>query len=264
MKLDFIPLSKLSISKANMRHGRKAPDVSDILPTIRKRGILQPLIVRPNCGPDAFEIVAGRRRFHAAQLVANENGEAEPVPCAILDAGDDADAIEASMIENLARLDPDEVTQWENFVRLVKEGRSVDDIAATFGLPELTVKRVLALGNLLPAVRDLYRAEKIDAATVRHLTLASKSQQKSWLALHDDPEKLCPDRPPVEGMVVRRAVDFDQSRAVRRHQLHRPDHRQSVRARQLFRRCRCVLDRAEPSDRAAAKPSILMPDGPMS
>jgi ParB family transcriptional regulator, chromosome partitioning protein len=196
MKLDFIPLGKLSISKANMRHGRKAPDVSDLLPTIRKRGILQPLIVRPNLcpepvegsGPDAFEIVAGRRRFHAAQIVANENGDADPVPCAILDAGDDADAIEASMIENLARLDPDEVTQWENFVRLVKEGRSIDDIAATFGLPTLTVKRVLALGNLLPAVRDLYRAEKIDAATVRHLTLATKSQQKSWLTLHDDPE----------------------------------------------------------------------------
>jgi ParB family transcriptional regulator, chromosome partitioning protein len=192
MKLDFIPLGKLTISKANMRHGRKAPDVSDILPTIRKRGILQPLIVRPNCGPDAFEIVAGRRRFHAAQIVANETGDADPVPCAILDAGDDADAIEASMIENLARLDPDEVTQWENFVRLVKEGRSVDDIAATFGLPDLTVKRVLALGNLLPAIRDLYRAEKIDAATVRHLTLATKSQQKAWLALHDDPESYVP------------------------------------------------------------------------
>ncbi|MFW9329271.1 chromosome partitioning protein ParB, partial [Glaesserella parasuis] len=87
------------------------------------------------------------------------------------------------MIENMARLDPDEVTQWENFTRLVREGRKVEDIAATFGLPDLTVKRVLALGNLLPAIRDLYRKERIDAATVRHLTMASKSQQKAWLAL---------------------------------------------------------------------------------
>src|SRR3546814_7329166 len=62
---------------------------------------------------------------------------------------DDADAIEASLIENMARLDPGEVTQWESFVRLVKEGRKVEDIAATFGLPDLAVKRVLALGNLL-------------------------------------------------------------------------------------------------------------------
>jgi len=48
MKLDFIPLDKLVVSKANMRYGRKAPDVSDILPTVRSRGIIQPVIVRPN------------------------------------------------------------------------------------------------------------------------------------------------------------------------------------------------------------------------
>src|SRR3546814_8610880 len=86
----------------------------------------------------------------------------------------------------MARLDPDEVTQWESFVRLVKEGRKVEDIAATFGLPDLAVKRVLALGNLLPRIRTMYAKEEIDRATVRHLTLASKRQQKSWLALADD------------------------------------------------------------------------------
>jgi ParB family chromosome partitioning protein len=200
MKLDFIDLGKLSISKANMRYAKKAPDVSDILPTVRKRGIIVPILVRPNlcpepvegCGPDAFEIVAGARRFTAAKIVADETGNAEPMPCAILEDGDDADAIEASMIENMARLDADEVTQWENFARLTKEGRSVEDISATFGLPELMVRRVLALGNLLPRIRDLYRKEKIDAATVRQLTLASKSQQKAWLALYDDPDAWCP------------------------------------------------------------------------
>lgn len=201
MKLDFIPLDKLVVSKANMRYCKKAPDVSDILPTVRSRGVIQPVIVRPNCAPDGYEIVAGSRRFHAAKIVAEERRAAgdmtpEPqdsmLPCAILDEGDDAAAIEASMIENMARLDPDEVTQWETFTRLVREGRKVEDISATFGLPDLTVKRVLALGNLLPAIRDLYRKEQIDAATVRHLTMASKSQQKAWLALADDENAYLP------------------------------------------------------------------------
>lgn len=199
MKLDFIPLAKLSVSKANMRYAKKAPDVSDILPTVRKRGVIQPVIVRANCAPDAFEIIAGSRRFHAALIVAAErratgedDGEAALLPCAILDEGDDADAVEASMIENMARLDPDEVTQWETFTRLVKEGRKLDDIAATFGLPELTIKRVLALGNLLPRIRQMYAKEEIDRTTVRHLTLASKSQQKAWLALADDPDTYVP------------------------------------------------------------------------
>ncbi|EZP79352.1 ParB-like protein [Novosphingobium resinovorum] len=243
MKLEFIPLDNLRVSKANMRHARKAPDVSDILPTIRARGVLQPLIVRPcRDGGEAspgFEIVAGARRFHAAQIVAGERrieaggalgaqsggdasgetgeeaaiaaaatavandpqssaeacdpvADAAQLPCAILDEGDDASAIEASLIENIARLDPDEVSRWECFTRLIREGRRPEDIAATFGLPDLAVRRVLALGNLLPRIRDLYRREQIDAATVRHLTLASKSQQKAWLALAEDPDAYAP------------------------------------------------------------------------
>jgi len=200
MTLVFIDQDKLSVSKTNMRYGKKAPDVSDILPTVRKRGVIQTLLVRPNpvpsgvegCQDGHFEIVAGSRRFHAARIVAQETGEAEPLPCRILSETDDAAAVEASMIENLARLDADEVTQWETFTRLVKEGRDVADIAATFGLPDLTIARVLALGNLLPRIRSLYAAEKIDRATVRHLTLASKSQQRAWLALFDDPDSHVP------------------------------------------------------------------------
>jgi ParB family transcriptional regulator, chromosome partitioning protein len=192
MKLDHIALDRLSISPANMRGGKKLPDITGILPSIRARGILMPLLVRPNSSDTTFEIVAGSRRFLAAQMVATENGFAEPLPCAIMEAGDDAAALEASLIENLARLAPDEVTQWESFTRLVKEGRSVDEISMTFGMPELTVKRILALGNLLPRIRQLYRAEEIDATSVRHLTMATKAQQKTWLALYDDPQASIP------------------------------------------------------------------------
>lgn len=192
MKLDFIPLDKLSVSTTNMRAGRKAPDIADILPSIRARGVLVPIIVRPVGNGDLFEIVAGRRRHAAAALIAEETGIAEPLPAAIIVPGDDAAALEASLLENIARLDPDEVTQWETFVRLVREGRKLEDIAATFGLPEQMVRRVLALGNLLPRIRDLYRREKIDAATVRHLTMASKQRQRDWLALFDDPDQRAP------------------------------------------------------------------------
>ena len=192
MKLDHIALDRLSISPANMRSGKKPPDISGILPSIRARGIIMPLLVRPNGSDTTFEIVAGSRRFLAAQTVATENGLAEPLPCAIMEAGDDAAALEASLIENLARLAPDEVTQWESFTRLVKEGRTPDEISMTFGMPELTVKRILALGNLLPRIRQLYRAEEIDATSVRHLTMATKAQQKTWLALYDDPQASIP------------------------------------------------------------------------
>ncbi len=216
MKLEFIALGNLAVSKSNMRYARKAPDVSDILPTVRARGVLQPILVRPTGQPGEdgqhYEIVAGCRRFHAALIVAAEReeiriGAGEPdapdepdgpesgaamLPCAVLEEADDASAVEASLIENIARLDPDEVSRWACFTRLVKEGRSIAEIGATFGLPDLAVRRALALGNLLPRIRDMYRRGEIDAVTIRHLTLASKSRQKAWLALVDDPDAYAP------------------------------------------------------------------------
>lgn len=190
MDLQHIDLSKLKISPANMRNGRKEPDVSDILPSVRARGILQPLLVRPD--GDDYEIVAGRRRYFAAKVVAAEQGSIDPLPCAVMAPGDDAAALEASLIENVARLAPDEMTQYETYVRLTREGKSVAEIASTFGLDEREVKQRLALGNLLPKIREAYRKGDIDSESIRHLTLATKAQQKGWLALFEDPEGFAP------------------------------------------------------------------------
>ncbi|MBQ0750376.1 MAG: ParB N-terminal domain-containing protein [Roseovarius sp.] len=200
MQIVYIPLDRLSVSKANMRVGRKPPDVSDILPSIIKRGVVSPLFVRPDPAPNSadewcaghFEIIAGKRRYYASLEAAKQGKDDISLPCITLGEGDDAEALEISMIENMLRQNPDPVTQWESYTRLVKQGRSVEDISATFALSELQVKRILALGNLLPRIREAYRAEEIDAATVRHLTLATKAQQKAWLALFRDADSHAP------------------------------------------------------------------------
>jgi len=192
MELRHIHIANLCVSTANMRARGARPDIANILPSVRARGVLVPLIVRPAGEEGRFEVVAGKRRYHAALVVAGENGEGEPLPCAVMAAGDDAAALEASLIENVARLDPDEVTRWESFTRLVREGRTPEDIALTFGLTELQVKRTLALGNLLPRIRGLYRKGDIDVATVRQLTLASRARQRVWLGLFDDPKAYTP------------------------------------------------------------------------
>lgn len=200
MQIDHIPLDRLSVSKANMRAGKKPPDVSDILPSILKRGVIMPLFVRPNpaasdvegCEADHFEIIAGKRRYYASLEAAKQGKDDITLPCIRRGEDDDAEALEISMIENMLRQNPDAVTQWESYTRLVKQGRSVEDISATFALTELQVKRILALGNLLPRIREACRAEEIDAATVRHLILATKAQQKAWLALFNDADSHAP------------------------------------------------------------------------
>lgn len=190
MDLMHIPLTELKIAKTNVRHGVKKVDYKDLVPSIKKRGILQPLLVRPN--GHGYEIVAGRRRFLAARELEKEGTAIDAVPCAVMAKGDDAEAVEASLIENVAHLPMDEMDQFEAFQRLLKEGRSVEDIAHVFGVTELTVKRRLAIANLNPKIRTLYRSEDIDAETLRALTLATKQQQKEWLALWDNEEQQAP------------------------------------------------------------------------
>ncbi|MEO7383361.1 MAG: ParB/RepB/Spo0J family partition protein, partial [Novosphingobium sp.] len=192
MEVQQIPLEQLTVAKANMRFGRKHPHIADILPSIIKRGVISPLFVRPNGQDGHFEIVAGRRRYFASLEAVKQGKDTLSLPCIVIGEADDAEALELSMIENLLRENPDQVTQWESYTRLVKEGRSVEDIAAMFALTQLQVKRILALGNLLPRIREAFRAEEIDAGTIRHLTLASKAQQKAWLALFEDADAYAP------------------------------------------------------------------------
>ncbi|HTN59953.1 MAG TPA: ParB/RepB/Spo0J family partition protein [Devosia sp.] len=190
MQLSHIPLEQLHVSPVNMRHGKRVPDISDILPSVRARGILQPLLVRPNA--DGYEIVAGRRRYFSAKTVKEEGGAIGDIPCAIMEQSDDAGALEASLIENTARLDPDAMAQYETFARLIKAGRSVASIAATFGLDPVTVRQRLALANLLPKIRDAYRNGEVDEESLQYLTMASKTQQKDWVRLFEDEDGNAP------------------------------------------------------------------------
>jgi len=144
--LKHIPLTELKVSKLNMRHGRKIPDVSDILPSIRQSGIRQTLLVRRE--GDQYGVIAGRRRFFALQTIAKESGEVPLVPCAIMAEDDAATAIEASVIENVGRLPATEMEQYPAFTRLNAKGRTVDEIANYFGVTALPVRRVKALASL--------------------------------------------------------------------------------------------------------------------
>ena len=82
--LKTIPLSELRISKLNMRHSRKKPDVSDILPSIRESGIRQTLLVRKE--GDHYGIVAGRRRYFALKEIEKETASTTGPPASSVSA----------------------------------------------------------------------------------------------------------------------------------------------------------------------------------
>ena len=186
-----IPLKDLHVSPLNMRAEKKVPSLkrmaliaANILPTIREKGIQTPLIVRPN--NEGFEIIAGRRRYYAARVIESETGSFPALRCDVREGLDDATALEISLTENIAREDADELTCYEAFSALIVKGRTVDEIARTYGKTEREVLQYLAIANLLPRIRDLFREEQLDAGDLQLLTMATKTQQREWLKLWND------------------------------------------------------------------------------
>ena len=188
--LHHIPLADLTLSKLNVRrHGPK--EIDSLAASIAALGLIHPLLVRR--AGDGFEIVAGQRRYLAMKkLNAEGTPETDTLPCIVMDATDDAQAIECSLAENVARLPMDEVDQYEAFAALKKNGLDDTEIAAHFAISEQVVKRRLAIANLHPDIRRLYRASDIDAKTLHLLTLATRDRQKAWIALFRDPDQTPP------------------------------------------------------------------------
>ena len=188
MKLQHIEIDNLNTTALNVRK-KGGKEIGDLVPSIRSLGVLQPLLVRPKTdGGDrsGYEIIAGQRCYHALKELARD-GEIDPAhkqaPCIIMDEQDNAKAIEASLVENIARLPMDEIDQYKAFAALIKAGNSVDDIASQFGCSERLVQQRLAIANLISPILNAYRKEEISAGTIRSLTLATKARQKQWWEL---------------------------------------------------------------------------------
>jgi len=189
MKLAHLEFEDLKPCDLNVRKkGHK--DVADLVPSIRALGILQPLLVRPNC--EGYEIIAGRRRYNALMALREGDGLVDPIPCIIMDANDDARAIEASLAENIARLPMDEVDQYKAFASLVDKGMTPEDIAAHFGVTERMVKQRLAIANIIEPILNAYRRDEIDASTLRNLTMATRKQQNTWWKLLKSEDEYAP------------------------------------------------------------------------
>ena len=129
-----IPLVDLSVSKLNVRrYGGK--DIATLARSIETRGLLYPLLVRaldsePAKGrtkaPAHYEVVAGKRRLAALKRLARD-----AAPCIVIDASENADAIEISLAENTERVAMCPLDEYQAFAALLKEGRSEDEIAHT-------------------------------------------------------------------------------------------------------------------------------------
>jgi len=152
--------------------GREA--LQELIESIRQHGIIQPLIVRQNGA--RFELIAGERRFRAAQEIGLTT-----VPV-IIRTANDLEVLELSLIENLQRADLNPIEEAQGYARLASEFRMrQEDIALKVGRSRAAVANALRLLDLHPQVQ-IWLAQNLISVGHAKVLLALKVDEEQLLA----------------------------------------------------------------------------------
>ncbi len=173
-----VSLTLLSESKTNPRRIFEDAALKELAESIRTQGVLSPLLVRP-LTEQGFEIVAGARRYRAAQMA-----EQETVPVRIVHLTD-AEALEAQLIENLQRRDVHPLEEAQGFralLNLEDPKYTVEQIAAKVGKTPAFVTTRLKLTDLIPAVIEAFYADEIGVGHALLLAKLPADQQEQALS----------------------------------------------------------------------------------
>jgi ParB family chromosome partitioning protein len=148
-----IPLNKLTAWTGNVRKVQTKGFIDELAASMLAHGLQQNLLVKTD-GRN-FAVVAGGQRLKALRQLLSEGliKARHPVPCRIL--GEDDDATELSLAENVVRDAMHPADQFDD------KGMTTTDVAARFGVSEKTVAQRLKLARVSPAVMKAYRAEKL-------------------------------------------------------------------------------------------------------
>lgn len=184
-QLLLIPLSRLRPSSRNVRKGGTT-SIPELAASIARVGLLQNLTVVQSPDGEHYEVVAGRRRLAALKLLVKRRKLAKDheVPCLVVA---DAAARTVSLTENVQREAMHPADQFEAFAGLVAEGRSVEDIAADFGVTPLVVQRRLKLANVSPRLLADYRADAVTLDQLMALAITDDHRAQE-AAFYESPQ----------------------------------------------------------------------------
>ena len=184
-----IPIEFLTANPNNPRRVFSEEELENLASSIRERGIFQPVIVRPDPrgGEDRFEIIAGERRWRAAQLAGLHE-----VPVLIHKVSD-KEALEIAIIENVQRADLNAIEEALGYEQLAREYQySQNELAEVIGKSRSHIANMIRLLKLPDGVKQYISDGKLTAGHARTLVTA------------DNPEELA-DKIVEGGLTVRNA-----------------------------------------------------------
>lgn len=160
-----VPIEFLRANPRNPRKSFSDAELEDLANSIRERGIIQPILVRTVTGvADSYEIIAGERRWRAAQRAG-----VHEAPILVVEA-DDRDALEIAIIENVQRSDLNPLEEALGYDRLAAEfNYTQQDLAKVIGKSRSHIANMLRLLKLPEPVRDLLADGSLSAGHARAL-----------------------------------------------------------------------------------------------
>lgn len=169
-RADMVPIERLAPNPDQPRRSFSDDALQELAASIRQKGVLQPLIVRPK--GDRFEIVAGERRWRAAQIA-----QLHELPVLIRDF-DDTEVLEVAIIENIQRSDLNAIEEAFAFRQLMDRfGHTQERLAVALSKSRSHIANLLRLLNLPEDVQTMVKDGKISAGHARALITAPNASE---------------------------------------------------------------------------------------
>jgi ParB family chromosome partitioning protein len=167
-----LPVAFLRSNPRNPRKTFSESELNDLTNSIKEKGIVQPIVVRPTATRDVFEIIAGERRWRASQRAGLHE-----VPVVVLDVSE-REALELAIIENVQRADLDPIEEAGGYQKLIDEfSYTQEELSKVIGKSRSHVANTLRLMGLPETIKLLLRSGKITAGHARAIMNAPNPEQ---------------------------------------------------------------------------------------
>jgi len=176
-----LPLDQIRPGRLNPRKDFREEELAELANSIRQKGLVQPIVVRPDAANGGYEIVAGERRWRAAQRAGLHQ-----VPVIVRELGDQ-EALELAIIENVQRTDLNAIEEATGYRELMERfGYTQDRLAEEIGKSRSHLANTLRLLRLPDSVQALVQHGKLTAGHARALVGRADAEALAQLIIDDE------------------------------------------------------------------------------
>ena len=190
INVSLIPIENIQANKQNPRSVFSEEELIDLSNSIKEKGIVQPIIVRQRANENSYEVIAGERRWRAAQIA-----QLDKIPAIIKTLSDD-DALEIAIIENVQRSNLNPIDEASGYKRLIDiYNYTQEDLANVIGKSRSYIANILRLTNLPLRVQEYLSSGQLTIGHARTLIGSADAEKIASLIIE-------------KGLSVRQTEDF--------------------------------------------------------